>query len=124
MPSPSTCSSMADTRSTLSNVTRSDYASAVVSPIRALQLRRAMRELVSYYPQNMRPSTELLMTKVKPKLPAYVAAQLNNAEFMLNRTLTYEEFYGTVTYPLGTRIIIILVFTNTTVEEAFWNIVK
>ena len=55
-----------------------------------------MRELVSYYPQNMRPPTELLMAKVKAKLPATVAAQLDDAGFLLNRTLTYEEFYETL----------------------------
>ena len=36
------------------------------------------------------------MAKVKAKLPASVAAQLDNAEFLLNRTLTYEEFYETL----------------------------
>ena len=59
-------------------------------------LANAMRELVSYYPQNMRQSTELLMAKFKAKLPASVAAQLDNADFLLNRTLTYEEFYETL----------------------------
>ena len=59
-------------------------------------LAHAMRELVSYYPQNMRPPTELLMAKVKAKLPATVAAQLDNPEFLLNMTLTYEEFYETL----------------------------
>ena len=59
-------------------------------------LAHAMRELVSYYPHNMRPPTELLMAKVKAKLPATVAAQLDDAEFLLNRSLTYEEFYETL----------------------------
>ena len=49
-------------------------------------LAHAMRELVSYYPQNMRPPpAELLMAKVKAKLPASVTTQLDNAEFLLKR---------------------------------------
>ena len=62
-------------------------------------IAHAMRELVGYYPQNMRPSTELLMAKVKAKVPVSVAAQLDNAKFLLNRTLTYEEFYETPRMP-------------------------
>ena len=90
---------MADTRSTSLNVMRRSCAFAVTRPIKdptvtdsCAALAHAMRELVSYY-------SELLMAKVKAKLPATVAAQLDNAEFLLNRTLTYEEFYETLNRP-------------------------